>query len=333
MNMSRRRWGITLIELLVVLSIITLLLAILIPAVRAAREGTRRTQCRNNLRQIGIAIQNYNATYGVFPFGVGADADTQVATIASASNRRYSLHSQILPYLEQAALFNQVNFSFQPFYPDMTGDPRIVTGIGPNETVAQVKLGVFLCPSDYNRMTERPWGPTNYRSCTGSSWSARVGNGMFGQVTSIRTGGVVDGLSNTAALSERILGDDDDAHLDIQSDIFALGQVADELTFRAACDQLTETSAVGIQQRSNSGHTWLEGNMSWTRYNHLLGPGRPSCNNLLTWYGTATSANSHHKGGVHLLLGDGVVRFVGNPIDVEVWRGLGTINGGEQVDW
>ena len=118
----------------------------------------------------------------------------------------------------------------------------------------------------------------------------------------------------------------------MQSDIFALGQMADELTFRAACDQLTETTALGIQQRSNAGHTWLEGNMSWTRYNHLLGPGRPSCNNFLTWYGVAMSANSHHKGGVHVLLGDGSVRFVGYSIDVSVWRALGTISGGEQFD-
>jgi len=332
MTTSKQTRGFTLIELLVVLAIVAVLLAITIPAVRAAREASRRSVCAMQLRQIGLAIQNYHAANQVFPFGVGADADTGLASLASSDNRRYSLHSQLLPYVEQAAVYNQINFAIQPFYPDLTGDPQVVTGGGPNETVAQTKIEVFLCPSDASRMRTRPWGPTNYRSCNGSSWSGRRGNGMFGQITRIRAGDVVDGLSNTAAFSERVLGDDDDQHFDMESDIFALAPMGNEVAFRSACDRLTESTAQGIQQRSNSGHTWLEGNMGWTRYNHLLGPGRPSCTNFLTWYGVAMSANSRHSGGVHVLLGDGSVRFTGYSIDVEVWRALGTINGGEHID-
>ena len=102
---------------------------------------------------------------------------------ASANNRRYSLHSQILPYVEQAALFNQLNFFNTPFYPDTTGDPTEASSQGPNLTAAHTSLAVFVCPSDFDRMPSRPWGQTNYRSCNGGSWSGRAGNGMFGQVT------------------------------------------------------------------------------------------------------------------------------------------------------
>src|SRR5258708_38736219 len=118
-------------------------------------------------------------------------------------------------YIDQNAMFNQINFSVQPFAPDQTGDPSTVTGAGPNETVARVSVAVFLCPSDFNRMPSRPWGQTNYRSCNGGSWAGRAGDGMFGQSTRIRTADITDGLSNTAAFSERLRGHDDYVRMDV----------------------------------------------------------------------------------------------------------------------
>jgi len=332
--MPIRSKAFTLLELLVVIAVIGLLVALLIPAVQRAREAARRVQCQNNLKQLGIGLANYQSHCGVYPFGVGADADKLIPTYASTGNRRFSLHSQLLPYLEKPALFNQLNFSVSPFYPDTTGDPSVISGQGPNETVAQVWVDLFVCPSDVNRMSSRPWGQVNYRSCNGSSWSARTGDGLFGQGSQVRPGDVRDGLSNTAAASERLRGHDDFEHVDFASDQFRLAAPWTEATFRTWCDELTDAEAAALPSTPTSaslGLTWLEGNMSWTRYNHLLPPGRKSCLNGVTWNGAAMTASSRHDGVVGLLLGDGSVRFIKYAVNPVVWRGLGTIAGSEAI--
>jgi prepilin-type N-terminal cleavage/methylation domain-containing protein/prepilin-type processing-associated H-X9-DG protein len=331
---TRRPGGFTLIELLVTISIIGLLLALLLPAVQRAREASRRLQCSANLRQLGIGLQNYQGTCGVYPFGVGADRDGAVSQVASSGSRRYSLHSQVLTYLEQAALFDQLNFAFSPFHPDATGDPRVVTGRGENETAARTRVALFLCPSDFDRMPSRPWGPNNYRSCNGASWSGRAGDGMFGQVTRIRPADVTDGLSHTAALSERIRGHDDYRRLDPDTDMIRNPSIWTEESFRDWCGGLSDADAAGFTNNradTNSGFNWLEGNMAWTRYNHLLAPGHKSCANGLTWNGVAMPANSRHGRGVNLLLGDGSVRFTPYTVSPAVWRALGTVAGGEAI--
>jgi prepilin-type N-terminal cleavage/methylation domain-containing protein len=332
--MSRRRSGLTLIELLVVIAIIGVLIALLLPAVQAVRESARRVACKANLRQLGIGLSSYLSTNGVFPFGVGADADRLLATVASPQHRRYSLHSQILSYVDQANLFHQLNFSVQPFHPDTSGDPIGPTGKGPNETAATTKLALFVCPSDFDRMPSRRWGPVNYRSCNGSSWSGREGDGLFGQSTRIGAGQVRDGLSNTAAMSERIRGHDDFERLDPQSDVIRNPSVWTEESFRDWCAGLSDAEAAGFTRGSsdaNSGFNWLEGNMAWTRYNHLVPPGSKTCTNGLTWNGVAMPANGRHDRTVHLLLGDGSVRSVPHTIAPAVWRALGTIAGGEPI--
>jgi prepilin-type N-terminal cleavage/methylation domain-containing protein len=332
--MNTRPKAFTLIELLVAVAIIGLLIALLLPAVQRAREAARRVQCQSNLRQLGIGLANYQSACNVYPFGVGADADRLVATIASASNRRYSLHSQMLSYIEQAPLYNQLNFMVQPFFPDTSGDPSTITGKGPNETAAAAKLALFVCPSDFDRMPSRPWGQANYRSCNGGSWSGRAGDGIFGQITRIGPGDVRDGLSNTAAMSERLRGHDDFKTVDVSSDLFRQAAPWTEDSFRAWCGQLSDADAASIPRHpsvTNSGMNWLEGNMSWTRYNHVLTPGRKSCANGLTWYGVAMTASSRHDQVVGLLLGDGSVRFVRTSVSPAVWTALGTIAGGETI--
>jgi len=330
---SRAR-GMTLIELLVVVSVVAVLVAITLPAVYAAREASRRAWCQSNLRQIGMALQGYAADHSVLPFGVGADNDGAFAQFASPDSRRFSLQTQILPYVEQSALFNQINFAMSPFFPDMTGDPKVVTGCGPNETAARSSIELFLCPSDSDRMSQRLWGKNNYRSCSGSSWAGRAGNGLFGQITSVRFSQIADGLSNTAAFGERIRGDDDDALVDMDSDLFGFMRPGTtEQTFRQWCETLTAAKAATlILHDSNAGHTWLEGNMTWTRYNHFMPPGRQSCKQHLTWDGVAMTANSRHSRGVNLLLADGAVRFVSNSVDAKAWQALGTIAGGEMIE-
>jgi prepilin-type N-terminal cleavage/methylation domain-containing protein/prepilin-type processing-associated H-X9-DG protein len=326
------RRGFTLIEILVVLAIIGILIALLLPAVQRAREAGRRLQCSSNLRQLGLALASYQSAFGVYPFGVGSDGDKILASLASPTNRRYSMHAQILAFLDQGPLFQSLNFTLAPFYPDTTGDPRIVTGSGPNETAAVVVVAGFLCPSDSNRMPSRPWGPVNYRSCNGGSWSGRLGDGLFGQGSAIRPADISDGLSQTAAMSEKVRGHDDFQRLEIPADLYRLPAPWTEDTFRRWCLELSDKEASTLPRYpsdTNSGQTWLEGNMTWTRYNHLLPPGNRTCANGLTWNGVAMTATSYHDSGVNLLFADGSVRFVKSSVDSNAWHALGTIRGGE----
>ncbi|MDR3637968.1 MAG: DUF1559 domain-containing protein [Isosphaeraceae bacterium] len=332
MNSPRRAF--TLVELLVVIAIIGALVALLIPAVQAAREASRRAKCESNLRQLGTALNAYQSIVGVYPFGVGADGDGSVPTVASPTNRRFSLHSQILISLEQVPLFNQLNFGVPPFFPDTTGTPTLLTSNGPNKTAATTRLDVFLCPSDFDRMTSAPWGPVNYRSCNGSSWAGRQGNGMFGQYTHVQPGDVRDGLSNTAAMSERIRGHDDYLQVDVTSDFFRMAAPWTEDQFRAWCSQLDDQAATALPKgpsNAGAGLTWLEGNMAWTRYNHVLPPGGKSCINGLTWNGVAMTSSSRHAGVVNVLFGDGSVRAVKYSVSPNVWQALATIAGGETI--
>lgn len=332
--MSRRHKGLTLVELLVVITIIVILIALLIPAVQAARGAARRLECENNLKQLGIALSGYAAALGVYPFGVGADTDGVVPTYTSEGNRRYSMHSQILPYLEQSSLFNALNFSVSPFHPEGNGYPSAVTGERPNETAAQVTIAVFLCPADFNRMPSRPWGQVNYRSCNGSTWNSRMGDGMFGQSSQVRPGDVRDGLSATVAMSERVRGHDDFQNVDLESDMFRQAGPWDEAAFRSWCGELSDADALALPKHVSSaslGMNWLEGNMSWTRYNHVLPPGQKTCSNGTTWNGTALTAGSRHGQLVNVLFGDGSARSVRSGVSPEVWRALATIAGGDVV--
>ena len=205
------RSGFTLIELLAALTIIGLLIALLLPAVQAVREAARKMQCTNNLHQIGIALQAYHESHEVLPFGVGDDQDGPISSLGTLADRRYSAHAMLLPYLDQAVVYNQLNFNVAPFYPfvNAANDDQAELETRFNEVIngpaAQTRLNVFLCPSDLDRLKSR-WGPNNYRSCNGSSWSGREGNGMFGQNSSVRMRDVKDGLSQTAMFSEHAKG-------------------------------------------------------------------------------------------------------------------------------
>ncbi|GIW90305.1 MAG: prepilin-type N-terminal cleavage/methylation domain-containing protein [Pirellulaceae bacterium] len=333
---SRLDRGMTLIELLVVIAVIGLLVAILLPAVQAARETSRRAQCVNNLRQIGLALHQYHEQNRVLPYGCGPDDDQVVSSMGTLNARRYSAHSQFLPFLEQTAVFERINFRVAPFHPYVNAammdaavyaDPeRLVV----NGSAAVVKIPVFLCPSD-GQFQQSPWGPNNYRACNGSTWSGRKGNGMFGQNTFTRFADVRDGLSNTAMFSERVKGTWDPVGQELRADVYDLSGGWTETAFRQACASLTLAQAAAYPHDYDGGQTWLEGNMNWTRYNHLLPPNRIACKNGLTWDGTAMPASSWHRGGVNLLLGDGAVRFVSDTIDEKVWMAAGTIAGQEGV--
>ncbi|WP_406694592.1 DUF1559 domain-containing protein [Singulisphaera sp. Ch08] len=328
---GRGRRAFTLIELLVVIAIVGLLAGLLLVGVQASREAGRRLTCTNHLKQLALALQNYHTTFAVLPFGVGPDDDKTSATTGSLAARRYSAQTQMLLYLDQLSLFNAINFQVAPFFPyiDAQLGPQGEPGV--NYTAGQTVVETFLCPSDRDSVDHR-WGANNYRTCNGSSWAGRSGDGMFGQNAGIRYANITDGLSTTAAFSERCKVSGGRDPVDFLSLLVSRPNLWTEQSFHDWCISLTETEARGYFIDANGGKTWLEGNMNWTRYNHLMTPGRQSCKNGLTWEGVGMTATSRHSnGGVVLALGDGTVRFVSKGIDRSLWRALGTIGGGEIV--
>ena len=212
----RRRFAFTLIELLVVIAIIAILIALLLPAVQAAREAARRAQCVNNLKQLGLAINNYHTAVNSLPWGSG-HTDSKYGWCNS------STISQLLPYFEQSTLYNATNWWCQCG----SYNPNAFDPVSPlmNSTVNCTVLNVLYCPSDQNRLSAiqpnnvppipAP-GHTNYSSSCGTNpdcYYSHSGpssaDGLFGCVNVVRTinfAAVTDGLSNTAAFSERVLG-------------------------------------------------------------------------------------------------------------------------------
>jgi prepilin-type N-terminal cleavage/methylation domain-containing protein len=328
--------GFTLVELLVVIAIIGVLVALLVPAVQVAREAARRTACTNNLKQIGLALHNYHSSHRVLPFGCGPDRDTTVASLGNLTDRRYSAQSQLLPFLEQKNVYDAIDFRVAPFHPYTDAATKVAEVYAAPEKLvingraAVAKIAVFLCPSDLDRI-ENPWGHCNYRACSGSNCGGRAGNGMFFQNSHTSFSSVKDGLSQTAMFSERAKGSWSRQMQDTLSDLYDLGGVWTEEPFRTECAKLTAEEARQYKFDVESGQTWLEGNMNWTRYNHVLPPNKIGCKNGLTWDGVIMPASSHHPGGVNLLLGDGAVRFASESVESGLWRAVGTMGAGDTV--
>ena len=184
----RRPAAFTLIEALVVVTVIGVLVALLLPAVQVAREASRRSQCMNNLKQLGIALSSYESAHRVFPQGV--------------NGLGYSPHSMLLPFIDQKPLFNAINF-------ETAGDLLGVFGDGSNTTALEITVPVFLCPSDV--LDAGMEGRTDYagNGGVGSTWKGF--NGLFvdnsgSDHRSIGLSSVTDGATQTAAMSEWIIG-------------------------------------------------------------------------------------------------------------------------------
>jgi prepilin-type N-terminal cleavage/methylation domain-containing protein/prepilin-type processing-associated H-X9-DG protein len=322
--MCRNR-GFTLIELMVVVLIIGVLCALLMPAVASSREAARRSQCICNLKQLALAVANYESAHGVLPYGVGGGAPPGPGRVP-----RWSTHSQLLPQIEHMVVFNAINFSGVAWMADPVYGP-------PNQTALATKISTFLCPSDSDWSSD-PYdlGHNNYRGNAGtfpynlaadSPDGSGRNNGLFWFQSAVRIATITDGTSNTALCSERCLGSRSTPH--VRADYYLSGPVA------ATCRNATP----GVSVRYNvphelSGQRWGDGALFYTRYNHVFTPNLPSC--LLactTDYGcqVVVSASSRHPGGVNLATADGAVRFLNDSQDPQIWKAIGTMAEGEVV--
>jgi prepilin-type N-terminal cleavage/methylation domain-containing protein/prepilin-type processing-associated H-X9-DG protein len=326
--------GFTIIELLVCMGILSVLVALLLPAVQTAREAARRAQCANNLHQVGIAVQAYHGDNGCFPPPV-----TQL-NIPNYGGY-YSIHVRLLPYSDNTPLFNSINFTAGTWPTDALQVYQLKPRVALNQINAsfmKTKIELFLCPSDASGAFR---AGNNYRGNVGvgpnygtSAEYPDSGNGIFPEIGPIRMAQVPDGLSHTVAFSERLCGSGDGEHLDPQRDVFqmtGLAFTADNLM--QAC--IISGRSTNTSGSSMSGNTWFWTGRQDTLYSHTQSPnGRiPDCTygGALPPTGMAT-ARSRHFGGVNASMADGSVRFVQESISSAVWRAFGTRNGGELVD-
>lgn len=306
------RLGFTLVELLVVIAIIGILVALLLPAVQAAREAARRTRCTNNFKQIGVALHNYHDTYNVFPPGVIAeDLNRGLQTASKRYPGAMSWMPLLLPFMEQSALYEEllpymVTRSSPSFPSDVMN--TVVPGLtcpsqGPPKT--GIVHGTGDPPPDYNDGFSG-----NYLLCHGSEQVTQANstnlNGIFYYRSAMTMAEVRDGTSNTVMGAEVITIKERGGQRDWRGRYYRADHLSSIFT-----TNLPPNTPVADRCR-----TCEADNL----------PEAPCVASTNTQY---LHARSYHPGGVHAVLADASVRFVSNDVNTQTWRDLGTRSGGE----
>jgi len=364
MAVFRFRRGFTLVELLVVIAIIGILIALLLPAVQAAREAARRSQCTNNIKQIVLACHNYCDAYKVWPFMSGG---TCCGTGPPETNDgALSGFVSILPYMEQAPLYTRISSAFTD------GGGRVWPAWG---TVPwdggyqpwQVQIQSYLCPSDSGGLSAKEgWEPAlrNYMMSIGDGyggnlrWWANQQRGIFTYFRQRSFGDIIDGASNTAAISERCIGRPYVRKM--RGNVVFLSDVYDLLYNPMLCmstagpgGEYLPTARVngsdvnGGNVDWHSGHRYPDGRPFYGSFTTVLPPNAPTCTWINgDWEWGIWTPTSYHPGGVNVGVGDGAVKFVSESIDCGrldrapvmgglspygVWGALGSLNGGEAL--
>ena len=356
----RRCRGFTLIELLVVIAIIAILIALLLPAVQQAREAARRTQCKNNMKQFGLALANYESTYKVFP----------MTSPQLAASQGFSAQARLLPYFDQANLQSLLDFNQQAWtgpYNALLPNPNFVTAFA-------TTVPIFICPSDSTAPQTAGYGGYiysglnymfSYGSGTGVNNDLRwPTDGFIYENSNVGYSGITDGASNTVAMAEAVRGTGNSVTLPAGT----LPQAPYRMTLNGSTGinsalQATQglpvtgspwssyKNAQGMVSnpdlstvwpqltswRGSSDGTLRARGVSWAHSGALssLINGYITPNNVIpdvvTHFTGFLGPRSFHVGGANALMGDGAVRFVSNNIDLGVHHAIYSRNGGEVV--
>jgi prepilin-type N-terminal cleavage/methylation domain-containing protein/prepilin-type processing-associated H-X9-DG protein len=319
----------TLIELLVVVSILAVLISLLLPAVQSAREAARRAQCINNLKQIGLALANYETTNSALP---PTNVLSGIGNGAAVIENGWSALARIAPYIEQENLFNLINFN-------------VKYSNAQNTTVIGLKIAAFNCPSEKDPSPANPiYGVSNYAVNMGDwfIWGGygpnsvnavpqRKNNGVFGINYSTTLQSIFDGTSNTIAVSEGT-----NKKLTYRCGSNSGGWPA---TYIAPDqNQLLQIAQNSCTKVKDPGHSrWANGNCYYGGLTFGLTPNTTSPD-LVTQDendGSPTfailTANSYHPGGVNAVFIDGSVKFIKNSVSSQTWRALGSPAGNEVI--
>jgi prepilin-type N-terminal cleavage/methylation domain-containing protein/prepilin-type processing-associated H-X9-DG protein len=319
----RVRSAFTLVELLVVIAIIGILVALLLPAVQAAREAARRSACQNNLHQMGLALHNFENAYGELPSGSPQSFDQSLGYL--------SPQAQILPFIEEEAVGRLLDINKGPF--DQ-----------PNYNAARSQPAVFLCPSDQVPGAAADMGWNNYHANCGTWVKVTGWDGVFGpnypaaghELEPLRLGQIVDGTSKTVAFAEVVngYGPDTQAPPDRLADCFEFGGApsGDVRAVRAAFlgRDWTQGRIPWSGEWRWRGYPWSEGTVWRGWYNHLTPP-NSACWQPGDWWLLVTPATSYHGDVVNIAMCDGSVQSVTAGIDPDVWIEMGTRNGSPLV--
>ncbi|MBP3532042.1 MAG: DUF1559 domain-containing protein [Thermoguttaceae bacterium] len=362
MTSQRKNGGFTLVELLVVIAIIGILIGLLLPAVQAAREAARRMQCTNNLKQLGLAVQNYHDANNALPAARSGLGNSTYK--ADGQGGPWSVQTHLLPYVEQNAVYTEI-----VSYTEPNRSPRLDHPWSGDFTVDYPALATvitaFLCPSDGNAtqpstdghksgrcnyMSSRGdsmWNNNRHPNSEGDSRAKTAHRGVFHIQPSFPSmAAVTDGTSNTVAWSECVSAIGGAGRQLKGNMIGGLGSMYNGNSFPGPCLAMkngTELSQDGIANQWR-GQRWADGQVMISGFNTVLPPNSPVCS-----YGSdsawgAATAQSNHSGGVNAAMLDGSVRFVSETIDCGdayanavtsgkspygVWGAMGSASGGE----
>jgi prepilin-type N-terminal cleavage/methylation domain-containing protein/prepilin-type processing-associated H-X9-DG protein len=304
---NERKHGFTLVELLVVIAIIGILIALLLPAVQAAREAARRMQCSTNVKQVGLAILNYENTNKMLPIGMN---------IALPVFKAHSAFAALLPYVEQVDLYEKYNFEQRIYHAD-------------NYRVTCMHIPAYLCPSDNasGRLMNGGFARSNVVVCFGSTtvgksatdWST---DGAFQRDIGKRLSDFTDGTSSTAVASEVIAGRDDNYSDDHCFDARGVWSEGSSMGACAYTHLNTPNSSVGDALLMDSGQKNCVPDTKM--------PCSDSAGN--TYFNEYAAARSRHPGGVNVAFADGHVSFYTDTVDWQTWRALSTVSRGETVN-
>jgi prepilin-type N-terminal cleavage/methylation domain-containing protein/prepilin-type processing-associated H-X9-DG protein len=367
--MKHCKRGFTLIELLVVIAIIAVLIALLLPAVQAAREAARRTQCVNNLKQIGLAIHNYHSSSDCFPLGVSQYAIPGFP-ITAYNWDSWSGHALMLNNLEQSQLYNAANFNLGNNMPNSYG-------YYVNATVTNTRINAYLCPSDANagslavlrsadgRMDTLDLSYVASAGTTTNSpnntaptnpWATQGCTGLFWWYKAYGIRDITDGTSNTIAFSEALVTNGGtSANAATISNTWPGNSITGIAGAGGTAQQydanqnpaaiLTGLNACTVAFKAKTGINnlrgifWEVGSLGMTMFNTIVPPNSSqnmwgACRNTGGGYpNDATFANvsSNHPGGVNAMMADGSVRFIKNTINQYTWWSVGTRANGEVI--